>query len=136
MAPDIIDLKEKEKFHDDDGNIVNIETRGEREHDKCYFLVKDVAIGFGIKSLMTSLINNNTTYDINRDYKYFNCECINNVQKKTVKKQLFLTYYGVLRVLFVSRSGNVNNFMTWAIKTLFTIQMGTKIQKNNLIQIY
>ena len=32
-APDIIELGEDEKFRDDEGNIIEIETRGERTHD-------------------------------------------------------------------------------------------------------
>ena len=38
-------LDDEEKFHDNEGRVVEIETRGEREHDKVYFLAKDVATG-------------------------------------------------------------------------------------------
>ena len=31
----------EEKFKDNDGNVIEIETRGEREHDKIYFKVKN-----------------------------------------------------------------------------------------------
>ena len=50
-APPIIVLNDSEKFCDDCGNIVEIETRGIREHDKIYFKVKDVSEQFEIKNL-------------------------------------------------------------------------------------
>ncbi len=53
--------------------------------------------------------------------------------KKTIKKELFLTYIGLLRVLFVSRSGNADKFIGWATKTLFTVQMGNVKEKRDLI---
>lgn len=54
-----------EKFKDDDNNIVEIETRGIREYDKIYFLVKDVSDGFGIDDLRGIIIHKNTTYTKN-----------------------------------------------------------------------
>ena len=58
------------------------------------------------------------------------------IEKKTSKqkvtKELFLTYEGLLRVLFVSRSGVAHKFTSWATEKLFTIQMGTQKQKRTL----
>ena len=51
MTPDIIELKKKEKFRNVNGNMIEITVRGEREFDKCYFLVKDIMEGFGLKSI-------------------------------------------------------------------------------------
>jgi hypothetical protein len=45
---------------------------------------------------------------------------------------LYLTYNGVLKVLFNSRTGNAENFQKWASKTLFTIQLGKKEEKQKL----
>jgi len=50
----------------------------------------------------------------------------------TVKKQLFLTYKGLLKVLFSSRTGNAEKFQDWAEDKLFTIQLGTQEEKDNL----
>ena len=44
-APQILNLEDNEKFKDANGNILNIEVRGERNHKKCYFKVKDVKKG-------------------------------------------------------------------------------------------
>jgi hypothetical protein len=54
--------------------------------------------------------------------------------KKPVKA-LFLTYTGLLRVLFVSRNKNAEKFSRWAITKLFTIQMGTKENKEVLVTL-
>ncbi len=46
IAPGIITLKKIEKLKDNTGKIVEIEVRGTRDHDNCYFKVYDVAKGF------------------------------------------------------------------------------------------
>jgi hypothetical protein len=137
IAPDIIELKNKEKFKDNDGNIIEIEVRGIREFDKCYFKVKDIMEGFEIKRLneiITDKRKNGYIYDVH--YKLFNIQNYGadvKREKKIIKKTLFLTYTGLLRVLFVSHKKTADKFIKWASETLFTIQMGTKKQKNILI---
>jgi hypothetical protein len=70
---------------------------------------------------------------IDIDYKYFTVEKIRSPEKKITKKELFLTYSGLLRVLFVSRSGTAHKFINWATKSLFTLQFGTHDQKTELV---
>ena len=137
-APKIIYLDDSEKFQDDKGNILEIETRGERECDKIYFKVKDVSKCFEMKNLSDIITKKKTKYELDKDYLYFICIETNNVRAKTNKKiiaekELFLTYEGMLRVLFVSRNGKTSKFIKWATKTLFTVQMGTKTQKEKLV---
>jgi hypothetical protein len=134
-APDIINLEDGEKFKDIDGNIVKIETRGERKVDKIYFKVKDVMLGFEMENLNKVIINNNTNYIENEHYKYFNCKKEKRFDKKTnktIKKELFLTYDGILRILFASYSSKAKSFVKWATETLFTLQLGTEKQKEIL----
>lgn len=137
-APEIIVLKDSEKFQDNDGNVLEIETRGKREFDKIFFKVKDVSEGFGIKKLQDIIIMNHTSYASEKDYKYFNCKNPNNVgivtsKNNKISKELFLTYEGILRVLFVSKSGNAGKFIKWATEKLFTLQMGTEKQKKKMV---
>lgn len=94
-APPILNLEDNEMFKDDKGNVLNIEVRGERDHKKCYFKVKDVSEAFGMPNLNSSLLHHTSNHKINIDYYYFNC---NNNNK--YKKELFLTYQGLLKVLF------------------------------------
>lgn len=130
-APEIIELKDSEKFFDDKGNPLYIETRGERNEDGIYFKVKDVEKVFNIKNLQNNILKEHTTYKLNIDYKYFICQKKDNILLKT-NKQIFLTYEGILRVLFISRNNKTSSFRKWATKTLFTVQLGTKEQKQIL----
>lgn len=124
-APEIIKLNKREKFTNNDGVAIDIEIRGEKDHKKCYFRVSDVSTGFNIRQLYDVITNKKGSYKINIDYKYF---CYG----KSTAKKLFLTYTGLLRALFTSRSGTANTFIDWAAKTLFTSQMGTREQRNKL----
>ena len=74
MAPDIIELEEHEKFKDTNNNIINIEVRGERKVNECYFRLKDVSIGFNMPSLYDTFIHKETYYLENIHYKYFSIE--------------------------------------------------------------
>ena len=61
-APPLLELEFDEKFHDDDGNVLEIETRGERDHDKIFFRVQDVMTAFDMPNLDKSLLHVNTNY--------------------------------------------------------------------------
>ena len=135
-APPILYLDDSEKFHDADGSVIEIETRGERDRKKIYFKVKDVSVGFGMPSLSRNILNINgldrgihyTTFK--RDFTLHSMEC--KIANKPFKTSLYLTYKGLLRVLFVSRNKNVDKFQDWAEEKIFTIQMGTRDQKVKL----
>jgi hypothetical protein len=136
-APEIILLEDHEKFTDKDGKIINIETRGERVVDKIYFKVKDISNGFQLNDLQDIIIDNRNNYQINEHYIFFNCIIPVLNGKKTskqnnAKKELFLTYEGLLRLLFVSKNDKTKKFIKWATEKLFTIQMGTLEQKQKL----
>jgi hypothetical protein len=130
-APSIIKLKENEKFFDNDGNIVEIEVRGERDIEKCYFKLEDISKGFNIIHLHEVVVDKNKKYNINEHYIYFYCVNGTNGKKGKIKK-IFLTYEGILKVLYTSRGKNAGKFTKWASKTLFTAQLGTKAQKTKL----
>lgn len=131
-APELLFLEDDEKFKDDDGNIVDIETRGERTSKGIYFLAKDVSKAFEMPSLDTSLLHKDKGYEINIHYKVFTSSRLPNVVSSMSKKQLFITYRGMLKILFSSRTGNAEKFVDWATETLFTVQMGTEDQKEEL----
>ena len=138
-APNIIILNDEEKFKDDDGNVLEIETRGVRDRKGIYFKVKDVSEALNIKHLQTLIIDKNSSYTNNTDYKYFvcckkinNCSTTNKKKVVDVDKELFLTYIGILRVLFVSRNNKTSHFINWMADTLFTAQLGTTEQKQEL----
>jgi hypothetical protein len=83
-----------------------------------------------------NILDKKSYFKENEHYKYFiikKVRKISNIQtKNTIKKELYLTYEGMLRVLFASHSPNVKPFIKWAVETLFTIQIGTTEQKQEL----
>ena len=132
-APPLLHLNDKEKFHDSDGTIIEIETRGEKNRNKIYFKAADVSKGFGMDSLDNTLLRIDRGYERNVDYKtFFIRDRLVNDVSPTIKKCLYLTYHGLLRVLFVSRNKHVKKFQDWAEECLFTIQMGSKEDKIKL----
>jgi hypothetical protein len=137
-APPIIHLSDAEKFHDADGNVIEIETRGERDRKNIYFRVKDVSIGFEMPRLNDTLTNKESIgYERGVHYTTFkrasrHTPNVCNPANKPCKTTLYLTYKGLLRVLFGSRNKHVDKFQDWAEEKLFTIQMGSKEQKVKL----
>ena len=131
-APDVIELEDEEKFFDNENNI-EIEVRGERDVNNCYFKVKDLMDGFGLKNLHKTIIDKRKQgYKLLTHYKYFYINVYAKDENKKVKK-LFLTYKGLLRVLFASNKTTADKFIDWASKVLFTAQMGTSEQKTELV---
>ena len=132
LAPPILKLKDNDKFTDCDGNIIEIETRGEKNYKQIYFNITDISKGFEMPNLNTTILRKRG-YKRNIHYKtYFIRSKPVNDQKYTIKKYTYLTYHGLLRVLIVSQNKHVNKFQDWAEQKLFTIQMGSKEEKIKL----
>ena len=132
-APPIFELTNEEKFKDVNGNVLEIETRGERHEDKIYFSMKDISIVLDMPSLKQSLIHKNSVYERNVDYKTLNITGGNSACEKTTnKKRIYLTYEGLLRVLFASNNKNAKFFRKWATTIIYTHQLGTVEQKEEL----
>ncbi len=131
-APEIIELKDSEKFRDDKGNCFEIETRGERSVKGVYFKVSDVSNVFGVSRISATLLNKQSKYIRGDHYETFLLGPSYNDELHT-DKTIYLTYKGVLKVLFSSRGNNsVDKFVDWATETLFVHQMGTTEQKKEL----
>ena len=137
-APPALYLNDSEKFHDADGNVIEIETRGERDRKKIYFKVKDVSVGFGMPRLKNTILKKEScSFERGIHYITFKREYWDTISdskntNKQSKTTLYLTYRGLVRVLMVSRNKNVDKFQDWAEEKLFTIQMGTRDQKMKL----
>jgi len=133
-APPILDLTESEKFKDQNGAILEIEVRGERDEDECFFRVKDVATCFNDINLYINIDRTDfqhTAYRVGEDFVYF-YRLSNGGTIEQKKKELFFTYQGMLRYLFVSRNPNAQMFRKWASKILFAMQMGTMEHKESV----
>jgi len=102
-APQIIMLEDNEKFTDD-GNVIEIETRGQRDVNACYFKLSDVAEGYKMKSLCRTVTDDQHKYEKDKHYVYFNYEHYSKKHARIkYKKEPFLTYIGFMRVINVSR---------------------------------
>jgi hypothetical protein len=129
----LVKLEDSEKFKDANGTILDIETCGEKTRNGIYFNVQDVMKAFEIPHLNTVLTNTTSEYERGKDYDtFFNRGTFINYESPTIKKGLYLTYHGLLRVLFVTRNKRVQQFQSWAEDKLFTIQMGAKEDKIKL----
>jgi hypothetical protein len=134
-APEVLELEDNEKFKDMNGKVLNIMVRGERHHMKCYFNVKDISKEFEMNKLYDTLIDKRIIdgYQEDEHYKYFSVEISAPGGKIVSKKELYLTYEGMIRLLYVSKSPNAKYFRTWATEKLFTIQMGSSEQKEVMV---
>lgn len=130
-APPVLELNDNEKLRDIDGNIMDVEVRGIRDRKGCYFKASDIAKAFEMPNLNNTMTNNNNNYEENVHYKTF----ISSKQPNNLSagnRQLFLTYSGLIRIIYASRSNNADKFREWAEDILFTAQLGTVEQKNKL----
>ena len=136
-APDIIYLDDNEKFKDDDGNILNIETRGTRHKDNIFFKVKDVSESFEILNLYQVITNTERTYIKNTHYQYFICTYTKNNTTKT-EKNIFLTFDGMRKVIDTSRSLGIDlhtkNILTKWLYQIFdkTTALNFKFKVHNI----
>ena len=136
-APKIIYLNDEEKFKNDKGEIIEIETRGNRKVDEIYFKVKDVEVGFEMVNLQKTILINHTSYKLKIDYIYFMCEKNNeNYKNNKIKKSMFFSLNGFLRMLFCSRiinNLNSNIIINWAHNILNKSEIDDYTIQNNII---
>lgn len=131
-APPILELEEHEKFKDKNGKTIEIEVRGERNCNNCFFKVKDISIGFEMPSLQTTITGDNNCYIKDIDYKTFNAITEQKINIPSSKIYVFMTYEGIIKLLYISRNTNAKYFRVWATEKLFAIQLGTQEQKEEL----
>jgi hypothetical protein len=128
MAPELLELTDEQKFKDENGNIFEVEVRGERNENNCWFLASDIGKLFGINDVRKTIENCKNNH-IN-EYKFFTVKKSKRLQKTYIK--LFLNYDGVLHLVYSSYSKTARKFRKWATNTLFTVQLGTVEQKKEL----
>nr|QOI90586.1 hypothetical protein HWQ62_00455 [Pyramimonas orientalis virus] len=130
--PPLIDLEEHEMFKDLDGIPMDIEVRGEKTHDGIYFKAKDIGTAFDYERVEPDTLRENSDHVYGEHFKYFICP--GNLQRQIEdKKVLYLTYMGVLKLLFCARgSDKAKRFQRWVTKIIFTMQMGSQADKDGL----
>jgi predicted GIY-YIG superfamily endonuclease len=135
IIPPVLELKYEEKFRDENGNIIEIETRGIKTLDGIYFYGKDVEKMLELDDISTLLNHETSSYIFNTHYKkFYRNEPVNhgsNTKEKNYNR-IYLTYFGLVKLLITTRSKVAEKFQKWAMSTLFTIQMGNEIEKEKL----
>jgi len=71
-----------------------------------------------------------SSFDIEIDYKIFTR--ISELDEG--KNETYLTYNGMMKVLYGSHSKNAKVFQDWATETLFTVQLGSEDNKYELVK--
>lgn len=134
-CPPIIILSEKQGFFDDAGNKLEIEIVGERSVDLSFFKLKDISVAFQLRNLANTVTHTQRVgFQEGVHYRRFSCIVPRDsvTCSKSTRQEIYLTYLGVLRVIFTTRSHVAESFVAWATNTLFTAQLGTMKQKRQL----
>lgn len=136
-APPIIHLQENEMFQDEHGDPMPIEVRGEKTMDGSYFKAYDVGKAFNYNKINDTILFTNSDFVYRKHYIYFQVETPINSggfprDSNDTKRTLYLTYIGVMKVLFGARGDKAERFTTWATRIIFTMQMGAPQQRQEL----
>lgn len=126
-VPGILKLNDTEKIHDDEGRIYEIETRGDRDAIM-YFKASDIKAMLEIDDINDILQDKHFSFIYSKDYEIFN----NSKHTKYDTPVLYLTYAGLVRLLFVRKHPIAKKFQRWATETLFTASLGTPEAKKEL----
>jgi hypothetical protein len=151
-APPKVTITTDMTFIDCDGNTMDIDVYanlnedGGLIEDETYFTVASISEGFELPSLHKTLINDNGRYEEVIHYKYMFCGggdfqnlenagCTGNENNNKQVKTMFLTFNGLMNVMYSksSRNPNVRLFQKWADTTLFTTKFGSKKDKTKLV---
>lgn len=110
IAPDILHLEEHEMFKDNDGNIYDIEIRGIRQYDKCYFRLTDVSKSFNMPFLLKNLTDKR--YSVYKYGIHYVKLQLNNIRFKNGRKtDTFLTYEGFSKIIYSTTKKHNNHYV-------------------------
>jgi hypothetical protein len=133
-APPLLNLEDSEKFVDADGKIYNIEVRGERHYDKIWFRAKDVESMLNLENIRSIL--GQDSYEEGQHYRTFGVQIVYTIgadqKQNKIEVRIFLSYWGLVKMLFGRRHNIAIQFQRWAIEKLFAVQLGTLEAKRDL----
>ncbi|KAJ3181718.1 hypothetical protein HDU87_000736 [Geranomyces variabilis] len=122
ISPPILELNDDEKFKNAAGEIVEIETRGQRRVRAVFFKASDVSalIDGDPESMRKKLLHPASSYvrGAEEDFVTF------RKSEDNMSRDLFLTYMGAMRAFATSRMPNSRPFLEYAVRVVQTVQMG------------
>jgi len=127
-APPLLEDDDLIFFKSEDGTEYNVEMRGQRSKELIFFKVKDIMTVFQMQNLQNNILKNHTTYMNSIDYKCFTLSIKYNAADRQTK-EIYLTYDGLMKVIYTSRSGNAYLFRKWIDEIVFNANWGTTSQK-------
>lgn len=142
----IIELEDHEKFVDNE-KIFDIEIRGERSPTKILFKVEDIARLFEMSTLAKDMVikefyQEGVHYVIlstkpdssEKRLNLFSPKPDSSASTHGKNRRAFLTWFGLFKVLFASRSGNEyrHKMATWVMNTMFVHQFGSTTERKLL----
>ena len=131
--PELLHLEDEHKFKNEDGIPMDIETRGVKTQDGVFFKASDIGKAFDYDRVLDSIVDVRRDYLYGIHFKYFkNPNDPANSTKVGFRKELYLTYEGVLKLLFCARGNKATRFRKWPSTVLFTLQLGTQENKDVL----
>ena len=133
--PPLLELSESEKFRDDQGNIHEVEVRGEKTKDGIRFKCKDIARVFEMESLDHNIRNivGPTEYEVFCSDKPIDQMGLSEQNKGGNPTSTYLTYNGLLKVIFASRSGIAYRFQDWATRIIYAAHLGTTEERVDVV---
>lgn len=152
-AQPILTLNDDERFSYKD-QIFDLEVRGQKKVDKILFKVEDIATMFEMGRL-SNILEMIETYVLDQHYVVLSsdpslqlcCKVHSNDHSYDLtnygsNQNIYLTWHGLLKVLFASKSGNhMREYMTtWVVNTMFIHQYGNDEERSilatNLVKSY
>jgi hypothetical protein len=134
--PEIINLNDEEAFIGPNNRKLNIKAVGVRTAKGIYFKLDDISVEFE----MPGLSNNVTRKDRDGYTEGIHYKIFSRVNKSVGKKvgsnegEMYLTFRGVMRALFTTKSILAETYILWVTETLFTVQFGNVDDKNKLAE--
>lgn len=127
--PSILKLKNSEKFRDHKDEIIEIDVRGVRSPDGCYFSADDVRFGFKMPSICKVILDERKSYKYRDHFVFF---YKSPMAKNKNNRLLYLTFKGLLKLLYSSNNKNADFFQDWANNIIFTAKFGSSDAKQAL----
>ena len=134
LLPDRVYLEDTEIFNDEQGNAYPLTIRGERKTDRIFFKSKDVGEMINIQRIRNTITSNTSSFHEGVDYVYFQ-NLDHHGEKDSASsntKVTYLTYHGLIHLLFVRRHPVAQKFCRWATEILFAAQYGTVEQRREV----
>lgn len=132
-APALIKIP-KNKMFMVNGEYVDIETRGTRTWDGCYFSLESIGKAYGISMPRTVIYSKHgrQTYKYGEDYVKFRVSKRVN-GKNTSTEKIYMLMPGLINMLAAAQTAESKHFIKWICVTIFTVAMGTDNQKLRLL---